>query len=134
NAERIIGLHDRMTSIKSKYNDLLNDLDSQIQNIVEAFNEKHSEELEQLQASHSEAAEELKGMISSQVDEMERYIQARSASWHDSESSLNYLYWSELWQEFLDFLERAEYQEFDIEIKLEALEAEELPPFNPNIN
>ncbi|MBF4374441.1 hypothetical protein [Vibrio anguillarum] len=133
NAAKITGLHGKMNLIKSQYNGLISDLDSQIQNLVEEFNAKNSERLEELQTAYSETAVELRGVVLDQVNLMETYIGDRSDTWLDGDSGFDYRYWSEVWEEFGDFLEIAEYQEFDIQIKLETLEIEELPPFNPNL-
>ncbi|EJG0226536.1 hypothetical protein DBT82_RS18615 [Vibrio parahaemolyticus] len=130
----ISGLHEKMGFIENQFNSLLSDFDSQIKKVVDEFNDKHSEQLEELQVLYSEAALELKGVVSEQIDLMKTYIGDRTDAWHDGDSGSKYCYWSELWEEFNEFLERAEYQEFEFEVKLRTFEFEELPPFNPNLN
>lgn len=134
NADHIAGLYEKMGFIENQFNGLLSNLDSQITSVVQEFNNKHSEQLEELQALYNEVALELKGVVSKQIVLMETYIGDRSDAWHDGDSGSDYRYWSELWEEFNEFLERAEYQEFDFEVKLSSFELEELPPFNPSLN
>ena len=133
NTVQITGLYSKMSSVENKVNSLLSDLNSQIESVVKEFKDNHSEQLEELQALYNETAVELREVVSAQVNLMETYIGDRADAWHDSDSGSDYVYWAELWEEFNEFLERAEYQEFDFEVKLSTCEFEELPPFNPSL-
>lgn len=130
NVAKIAGLHNRIVFVAKQYNALILDLDSQIKELIDVFNAQHSEQIEELQTAYNASAAELKSLVLDQVNLMEAYMGDRSDSWHDSDSGSDYLFWSELWQEFGEFLERAEYEEFDIQVQLKNLEIEGLPSFN----
>ncbi|APX10044.1 hypothetical protein PPW95_25240 (plasmid) [Vibrio parahaemolyticus] len=133
NAETITVLHKKLTSIESEFNCLLNELDDEIKKIVVEFEAKHSTKLVELQEAYSATAIELNGVVSGQIESMKTYVEKRSETWLDGSSGYDYCYWLELWEEFTDFLERAEYQEFEFKFKLGRFDGEELPPFNPKL-
>lgn len=132
-AAQISEIYKRMESIESQFDSLSSDLASQVQNLVKDFTDKHSGSLEDLEVKYREAAAELRGLVLLQVELMNAYQEKRSESWHDSDSGFDHRYWSELWSEFGDFLERAEYQEFDFEVKLKVFEFDELPSFSADL-
>ena len=95
--DEILALHLTVEAERSKYNDLVADLNARIKIVVDEFHENHEGALLAMESNYQAAYNKLCSCIEVQTTSMSNYELERSDSWHDG-AGVEYTEWRTDWE------------------------------------
>lgn len=101
-SDSLSALHGALESERTKYNDLVSDLNARIKAVVDEFNQEHEAQITSVDESYRSIKEQLFDLAKVQVDKMAGYIAERTEKWPSTESGEKFLDWKDAWAEFND--------------------------------
>ena len=92
--------HNALVADTEKYNNLVSDLNSRFQAVIDDFKNQHEAKLVALETDIQASTDTLEKLSSEQFEKMEAYISERSDKWHDTDSGTSFTEWKDDWGEF----------------------------------